>query len=269
MTTETSPLETGQPGPDLPKPAGSPTSGGGSPLVRVTELEVSYGDARALFGVSFDVPAGSVTAVLGANGAGKSSLAAAIAGVVPPSGGSVVFDGHDVTGAPAHRMSRLGVSFVPESRNIFPHLSVRDNLRAQIRFTVERTDRAAALDRAMALFPVLAERARQAAGTLSGGEQQMLSLARVLAAPPKLLIADEMSLGLAPKMVDLVFESLVRIRDEGVTVLLIEQFVERALGFADEAVILRRGRVGWKGHARDSGPELLEEYLGGESASTL
>ncbi|MFA5883971.1 MAG: ABC transporter ATP-binding protein [Acidimicrobiia bacterium] len=259
MTMQTDPT-----GPTSPPPGADSAA-----LLRVTDLQVSYGDAKALFGVSFDVPAGSVTAVLGANGAGKSSLAAAIAGVVPPSGGTVEFDGQDVTGFAAHKMSRLGVSFVPESRNIFPHLSVRDNLRAQMRFTVPRAERAPALARALDLFPVLAERSRQAAGTLSGGEQQMLSLARVLAAPPKLLIADEMSLGLAPKMVDLVFESLRKIREEGVTVLLIEQFVERALGFADEAVILRRGRVGWQGHARDAGSELLEEYLGGESASTL
>jgi branched-chain amino acid transport system ATP-binding protein len=116
---------------------------------------------------------------------------------------------------------------------------------------------------------VLAERRNQKAGTLSGGEQQMLALARVLAAPPKLLIADEMSLGLAPKMVDLVFDSLHKVRNEGVTVVLIEQFVERALAFADEAVILRHGLVGWKGHASEAGNELLAEYLGGESASAL
>ena len=146
---------------------------------------------------------------------------------------------------------------------------MRDNLWAQIRFTVPANARRAALDHAFEMFPILAERRRQQAGTLSGGEQQMLTLARVLAAPPKLLIADEMSLGLAPLMVDLVFESLVRARDEGVTVLLIEQFVERALGFADEAVILRHGLVGWRGHANQAGSELLAEYLGGETASTL
>jgi ABC-type branched-subunit amino acid transport system ATPase component len=239
------------------------------PLLRVADLEVAYGEARALFGVSFDVRAGSVTTVLGANGAGKSSLASAISGVVKPNAGRVVFAGEDITGWSAHRICKLGLAYVPESRNIFPHLSVRDNLWAQIRFTVSGSARREALDRAFELFPVLAERRRQQAGTLSGGEQQMLSLARVLAAPPKLLIADEMSLGLAPLLVDLVFESLAKARDEGVTVLLIEQFVERALGFADEAVILRHGLVGWRGHARDAGTELLAEYLGGESASTL
>ena len=239
------------------------------PILRVTDLEVAYGEAHALFGVSFDVRAGSVTTVLGANGAGKSSLASAIAGVVKPSAGSIVFEGEDITGRTAHRVCKLGLAYVPESRNIFPHLSVRDNLWAQIRFTVPANPRRAALDHTFEMFPILAERRRQQAGTLSGGEQQMLTLARVLAAPPKLLIADEMSLGLAPLMVDLVFESLVRAHDEGVTVLLIEQFVERALGFADEAVILRHGLVGWHGHANQAGSELLAEYLGGETASTL
>lgn len=239
------------------------------PLLRVTDLEVAYGEARALFGVSFDVQAGSVTTVLGANGAGKSSLASAIAGVVKPAAGRVEFDGDDITGRSANTICKLGLAYVPENRNLFPHLSVKDNLWAQLRFSLPRAQRRDAFDRALEMFPVLAQRRRQAAGTLSGGEQQMLSLARVLAAAPKLLIADEMSLGLAPLMVDFVFESLQRARDEGVTVLLIEQFVERALGFADDAVILRHGLVGWRGHAQDAGDELLAEYLGGETASTV
>jgi branched-chain amino acid transport system ATP-binding protein len=239
------------------------------PLLRVADVEVAYGEARALFGVSFEVREGSVTTVLGANGAGKSSLAAAVAGVVRPSAGRIEFDGQDITGRSASSICKLGLAFVPESRNLFPHLTVKDNLWGQLRFSLPRAQRKDAYDRALALFPVLAERRRQAAGTLSGGEQQMLSLARVLAAAPKLLIADEMSLGLAPKMVDLVFESLATARDEGVTVLLIEQFVERALAFADEAVVLRHGLVGWQGPAADAGDELLAEYLGGETASTL
>jgi branched-chain amino acid transport system ATP-binding protein len=257
MTTETIPTTPATDG--APDPV----------LLDVRDLEVAYGAARALFGVSLTVPRGSVTTVLGANGAGKSSLASAIAGVVTPSAGTVTFNGEDITGISAHKASKRGISYVPENRNIFPHLSVRENLWAQLRFSVPRNERKAALERALEMFPVLAERRSQHAGTLSGGEQQMLALSRVLAAPPELLIADEMSLGLAPKMVDLVFESLVRIRDEGVTVLLIEQFVERALGFADHAVILRHGLVGWHGRASDAGTELLAEYLGGESASTL
>ena len=249
--------------------ASSSPTGERAPLLRVRDVEVAYGAARALFGVSLDVRAGSVTAVLGANGAGKSSLAAAIAGVVTPTAGTIELDGEDITGLAPHQVCKHGIAYVPEDRNLFPHLSVRDNLWAQLRFSVPRAERKDALDRALTMFPVLGERRRQLAGTLSGGEQQMLALSRVLAAPPKLLIADEMSLGLAPLMVDLVFQSLVRIRDEGVTVLLIEQFVERALGFADEAVILRHGLVGWHGHAGDAGTELLAEYLGGESAGTL
>jgi branched-chain amino acid transport system ATP-binding protein len=240
-----------------------------TPLLRVTDLEVAYGEVRALFGVSFDVQAGSVTTVLGANGAGKSSLASAIAGVVRPRAGTVEFDGRDITGRAANTVCKLGLAYVPENRNLFPHLSVKDNLWAQLRFSLPRAQRRDAFDRALEMFPVLGQRRNQAAGTLSGGEQQMLSLARVLAAAPTLLIADEMSLGLAPQMVDLVFESLVRARDEGVTVLLIEQFVERALAFADEAVILRHGVVGWRGHARDAGEELLAEYLGGETSSSV
>jgi branched-chain amino acid transport system ATP-binding protein len=241
----------------------------GAPLLEITDVEVAYGEARALFGVSFSVPRGSVTAILGANGAGKSSLASAIAGIVHPRAGRIVFDGRDITGKASHTIAKMGLAYVPESRNLFPHLSVKDNLWAQLRFSLPRAQRKDAYEKAMEMFPVLADRRTQAAGTLSGGEQQMLALARVLAASPQLLIADEMSLGLAPLIVDLVFESLQRARDEGITVLLIEQFVERALGFADQAVVLRHGLVGWQGAAADAGSELLAEYLGGETASTL
>jgi branched-chain amino acid transport system ATP-binding protein len=164
----------------------------------------------------------------------------------------------------AAQISRMGVAYVPEERAIFPHLSVIDNLRVLLRYAVPATDRTAALDRALELFPVLGERRRQQAGTLSGGEQQMLSLARVLAAPPKLLIADEMSLGLAPRLVDLVFESLRKAQEQGVTILLIEQYVERALELAGEAVILRRGRIAWRGPSADAHQELVAGYLGSE-----
>jgi branched-chain amino acid transport system ATP-binding protein len=240
-----------------------------TPLLEISDVQVSYGEARALFGVSLAVPRGSVTAILGANGAGKSSLASAIAGVVRPSAGRIVFAEQDITGKSAHAVAKMGLAYVPESRNLFPHLSVKDNLWAQLRFSLPRSQRRDAYNKALETFPVLAERRDQAAGTLSGGEQQMLALARVLAASPKLLIADEMSLGLAPLIVDLVFESLERARDEGITVVLIEQFVERALAFADQAVVLRHGLVGWQGAAADAGDELLAEYLGGETASSL
>jgi branched-chain amino acid transport system ATP-binding protein len=233
------------------------------PLLSVEDLDVAYGDAQALFGVGLEIAAGEAVAVLGPNGAGKSSLAAAIGGRVRPSGGRIRFQGRDVTGWPAHRLTRLGIAFVPEGRAIFPHLTVLENLRVRLRHAVPAGERSAALDRALAAFPLLAERRRQPAGTLSGGEQQMLSLARVLAAPPRLLIADEMSLGLAPIVVELVFDALTQARREGVTVLLIEQYVQRALDFADRSVILRRGHVAWHGPTSEAGGELVAGYLGG------
>ncbi|MEX0665427.1 MAG: ABC transporter ATP-binding protein [Acidimicrobiia bacterium] len=236
-----------------------------APVLEVEGLEVHYGEARAVFGVDLKIASGEVLAVLGPNGAGKSSLAAAITGRVSPAAGTVRIAGQDVTKSSAADISRLGVAYVPEERAIFPHLSVADNLRVLLRYAVPRDDRAAAVERALELFPVLGERRRQQAGTLSGGEQQMLSLARMLAAPPKLLIADEMSLGLAPRLVDLVFDSLRRAREEGVTILLIEQYVERALGIANDAVILRRGRIGWSGPASEAHAELVAGYLGSES----
>lgn len=233
-----------------------------TPVLAVESIEVSYGEARAVFGVDLTIPPGGALAVLGRNGAGKSSLAAAIGGTVRPSAGRVLLDGTDVTRVPSNRRSRLGIAFVPEERAIFPHLSVLDNLRLRLRHAVARRERGAALERAFELFPVLAQRRRQSAGTLSGGEQQMLSLARVLAAPPRLLVADEMSLGLAPRLVDLVFSTLTRARAEGVAVLLVEQYVERALEFADDAVIMNRGRIVWRGPASTAGGQLATGYLG-------
>jgi branched-chain amino acid transport system ATP-binding protein len=232
------------------------------PLLAVEDLDVAYGDAQALFGVGLEIAASAAVAVLGPNGAGQSSLAAAIGGRVRPSGGRIRFEGRDVTGWPAHRLTRLGIAFVPEDRAIFPHLTVLENLRVRLRYAVPSGERSAALDRALAAFPLLAERRHQPAGTLSGGEQQMLSLARVLAAPPRLLIADEMSLGLAPIVVELVFDALTQARREGVAVLLIEQYVQRALAFADRAVILRRGHVAWHGPTSEAGDELVAGYLG-------
>jgi branched-chain amino acid transport system ATP-binding protein len=233
-----------------------------APRLEVEDLEVAYGEARALFGVSFGLERGRALAVLGANGAGKSSLAAAIAGAVPTAGGRVRIDGVDTTNRPPHRIARQGVAYVPEGRGIFPHLSVLDNLRAMLRAAVPAAERPAALDRAMATFPILGERRRQAAGTLSGGEQQMLALARVLAAPPRLLIADEMSLGLAPMLVELVFDGLRRAKDEGVTILLVEQYVDRALALADDALVMRQGEVAWRGPAADAHAEAAAGYLG-------
>jgi branched-chain amino acid transport system ATP-binding protein len=231
------------------------------PILEVSHLEVCYGPSQALFNVGLSVSAGSVLAVLGANGAGKSTLARAISGLVRPSAGTVLFDGQDVTGWPAHRIRKAGLTYIPEGRGIFPGLSVIDNLRMAVA-QERRSDRADAIARAIERFPVLGTRGSQRAGSLSGGEQQMLALARALAVSPKLVIADEMSLGLAPLVTESVFEGLEDARRSGITIVLSEQFVHRALGMADSCVILTRGQVGWSGPASEAGQEVIDRYLG-------
>lgn len=237
------------------------------PLLKVQDLDVRYGSSRALFGVSMSVEPGTVLAVLGANGAGKSTLARAVSGLVPPTLGRVHFDGHDITGAPAYRIRKLGLTYIPEGRGIFPGLSVVDNLRMAVA-QEKRAERAAAIDRAIDRFPVLGQRRTQRAGSLSGGEQQMLALARALAVSPKLVIADEMSLGLAPIVTESVFEGLEQARRSGITIVLTEQFVHRALAMADNCVILTRGQVGWYGPAAEAGQEVIDRYLGDAEPAT-
>jgi branched-chain amino acid transport system ATP-binding protein len=237
-------------------------------LLAVDHLDVRYGSVQALFGVSLDVPAGSVVAVLGANGAGKSTLARAVSGLVPSVGGTIRFDGRDITKAKPHDIRRAGLVHIPEGRGIFPGLTVQENLRMAVRRVGTPDERRTAIERAFELFPRLEERRSQRAGTLSGGEQQMLALARAVAVPPKLIIADEMSLGLAPIVVDAVFESIARAAASGVTIVLIEQFIHRALGLATQCVILQRGNVAWAGSSDDAQQEILDRYLG-ESADAL
>ncbi len=236
------------------------------PMLVVEDLDVSYGASQALFGVSLEVAAGSLVAVLGANGAGKSTLARTVSGLVPSTAGHVRFDGVDVTKTAAHKLSADGLTHIPEGRGIFPGLSVLENLRMAVG-QLKRGERVAAMDRAIERFPVLGERRRQGAGTLSGGEQQMLALARALAVTPKLIIADEMSLGLAPLVAEEVFQGLDEARKSGITVVLIEQFVHRALALADHCIILTRGRVGWSGPASEAHQEVIDRYLG-EAAPT-
>ena len=238
------------------------------PLLSVDALDVKYGSVQALFDVSIDVPTGTVVAVLGANGAGKSTLARAVSGLVPSTGGAVTFDGRDITKAKPHDIRRAGLVHIPEGRGIFPGLSVQENLRMAVRRVGTTDERRQGIDHAYELFPRLAERRSQRAGTLSGGEQQMLALARALAVTPKLIIADEMSLGLAPIVVDTVFESIERAAHGGVTVVLIEQFIHRALALASECVILMRGSVAWSGASGDARQEVLDRYLG-ESADAM
>ena len=231
------------------------------PLLEVRNLDVSYGSSQALFSVSVSVEPGTVLAVLGANGAGKSTLARAVSGLVRPGGGKVFFEGREVTGLPAYKMRKLGLTYIPEGRGIFPGLTVIDNLRMAVA-QERRGERASCIDRAIDRFPVLGNRRSQRAGSLSGGEQQMLALARALAVSPKLVIADEMSLGLAPLVAESVFEGLEEARRSGITVVLTEQFVHRALAMADSCTILTRGHVGWSGPASGAGQEVIDRYLG-------
>jgi branched-chain amino acid transport system ATP-binding protein len=188
-----------------------------------------------------------------------------LSGLVPSSGGSVELRGQDITKLSPTKIRRAGLVHLPEGRGVFPGLTVLENLRMAL--VTEGRGRDEALERAFELFPILGKRRRQQAGTLSGGEQQMLSLARALMVQPRLVIADEMSLGLAPKLVDVVFDSLARARDMGVSVLMIEQFAGRALAFADQCLILQRGRVSWSGRADQAGKEVLRGYLGEAAAA--
>jgi branched-chain amino acid transport system ATP-binding protein len=236
-------------------------------MLVVEELDVSYGACQALFGVSLEVEAASMIAVLGANGAGKSTLARTVSGLVPPTAGRIRFDGVDITKRAPHKLSAEGLAHIPEGRGIFPGLTVSENLRMAVK-QLKRADRAGAIEAAMDRFPVLGQRQRQGAGTMSGGEQQMLALARALAVTPKLIIADEMSLGLAPLVTDAVFEGLEQARASGVTIVLIEQFVHRALGMADRCVILNRGCVAWSGPASEAHQEVIDRYLGEVAHST-
>lgn len=229
------------------------------------DLEVAYGPAKALHGVSIEVGKGSVTALLGPNGAGKSTFARAVSGLVPVQGGSCHFQGVNITGWAAHRIRRAGLVHVPEGRGIFPGLSVLDNLLMAVGTSRGRRQRAEQVERAFDLFPKLASRRHQRAASMSGGEQQMLALGRAMAVQPSLIVADELSLGLAPLIVEEVFASLETARREGVTVILIEQFIHRALAFADRCAIVARGRIVWSGSADVASSEVLDRYMGGHA----
>ena len=235
-----------------------------NPILSVAGLEVRYGAALALSDVNLDATEGSVLAILGTNGAGKSTLARACSGLVPCTAGTIHFAGQDVTDWSADRRRRAGLIYLPESRGIFPNLSVLENLRLAVRLM---KDKAAALDKAFSLFPVLGQRKGQRAGSLSGGEQQMLSLARALAVDPKLVVVDEPSLGLAPRMVELVFDTLEQAKRSGMTLIIIEQFAHKALALADRCVILRRGQITWNGGADAAATQLSKIYFGAEASA--
>jgi branched-chain amino acid transport system ATP-binding protein len=217
----------------------------------VRNLEVSYGQARALNGVSFSVPSGSLNAVVGANGAGKTSLVRAIAGMLRPSGGQVVFNGVDITGLESSETCELGIGQVAEGRQIFPTLTIDENLQLGSALRRSSRDYAVNLERVFDLFPRLVERRKQKAGTLSGGEQQMLAIGRCLMSNPIFIMFDEPSLGLSPLMVELVFSAILELKKSGLTILLIEQNVAESLALADFATVLESGKVVLAGTAAD------------------
>jgi branched-chain amino acid transport system ATP-binding protein len=223
------------------------------PLLQLDDVSSGYGPFRALFHVSFALAPGKVLALLGSNGSGKTTVARVCSGLLAPTMGKVWFDGIDVTDWRPYRFARLGIVHAPEGRSVFASLTVEENLDLTFRRSRGRTGARDALDEAYSLFPRLGERRRQIAGTLSGGEQRMLSLARVLVEQPRLLIADELSLGLAPIIVDEVYKTLERIRDAGTTLLLVEQHVQHALGIADDAIVMVKGEVAYSGPVSELG----------------
>ena len=234
-----------------------------SDLLELDRVSAGYGKFRAVFDVSFSVPEGHAVALLGPNGAGKSTVARLCTGLIPVTGGSVRFDGNDITGLPTWRLSRLGIAHAPEGRSVFGTLTVEENLTLPFRRLLGKAGMGAAMERAYAAFPRLGERRKQVAGTLSGGEQRMLSLAKVLANPPRLLVVDELSLGLAPIVVDEVFATLARIREAGSSLLIVEQHVGKALSLADRAVLLTKGSVAYEGRTDELGDQIAQLLPGG------
>lgn len=241
-----------------------------TPLLEVNGLEAGYDDALILRGVDLIADAEQIVAIVGPNGAGKSTLLKAVYGLVRPSGGSVRFEGTDITGERADRLTRRGMNLVPQVDNVFPSLSIAENLHVGA-LVLTRSERPTEIARVLELFPLLAERRRQRAGSLSGGQRKLVALARALVTRPRLLLLDEPSAGLSPVAIDLVFEKLVEIRSLGIAIVMVEQNARRALALADTGYVLDTGRNAYSG----SGPTLLgdprvvELYLGGSGAGTI
>jgi len=233
-------------------------------MLRIEDLDVFYGDVQAVEGVSLDVDEGAIVAIVGANGAGKTTLIRAVAGMNRSARGRVLFRGENILGWPSHRICNLGIGQVAEGRQIFPTLSVEENLDIGAMLPRARPTRNRNRDRAFALFPVLAERVRQPAGTLSGGEQQMLAIARCLMGAPQLIMFDEPSLGLAPAIVYRVLDTIRDLNRDGVTCLLVEQNVALSLKLASRAYVLENGRVTLTGAGADllADDRVRSAYLG-------
>ncbi|MCX7314918.1 MAG: ABC transporter ATP-binding protein [Alphaproteobacteria bacterium] len=233
-------------------------------MLAVENLEVSYGDVRALDGVSLEVPEGAIVAIVGANGAGKTTLIRTIAGMLRPEGGRIMLRGDNIAGLPSHRICNLGIGQVAEGRQIFPTLSVLENLEMGAMLPRARGEQAKNLERMLAMFPRLDERKDQAAGTLSGGEQQMLAIGRCLMSKPNLVMFDEPSLGLAPAIVQHVLQTIRDLNREGLTCVLVEQNVAVSLKLASRAYVLENGRVtlSGTGAALLADDRVRQAYLG-------
>jgi branched-chain amino acid transport system ATP-binding protein len=237
-------------------------------MLQVTDLKAGYGRVEVLHGLNFNVSKGQLVTLIGSNGAGKTTTLRAISGMLRPQSGAITLGEKEIAGLPSHSVARLGLAHSPEGRRIFPALSVADNLRlgAFTRLTGarEKGDVEADIDRMYELFPRLKERRIQQAGTLSGGEQQMLAMGRALMSRPEILLLDEPSMGLAPRLVEGVFDTIRRLKEEKVTMLLVEQFAAMALDVADHAYVLENGRIRFQGPARNlkTDPAVRAAYLG-------
>jgi len=236
-------------------------------MLEVDNIEVRYGAIRALKGVTFHVDTGEIVALLGANGAGKTTTQKTVSGMLRPSSGSIIYEGQQIDGIPAHELINLGICHVPEGRHVFPRMTVHENLEmGAFRFrSVDQAD----LERVLELFPRLRERFKQQAGTLSGGEQQMLAIGRALMGKPRLLLLDEPSMGLAPLIVAQIFEIIREVNASGVTVLLVEQNAAQALGLANRGYVLETGEIVLEGTGADllADDRVRAAYLGEDIAS--
>ena len=235
-------------------------------LLELKDVHVKYGDMEALKGIDCEVNEGEIVTLIGANGAGKSTMLKAITHIIPVSEGKIFFEGEDITNISAAKTVSRKITLAPEGREVFPELSVEQNLRIGAYTINDKSQISNSFKRVYELFPRLLERQKQSAGTLSGGEQQMLAIGRALMIEPKLLLLDEPSLGLAPNLIDLIFDMIKRIRDQGTTVLLIEQNANMALSVADRAYVLETGNIVLSGNAKDiaQNPQVKSAYLGGK-----
>lgn len=233
-------------------------------MLDVRDLSAGYGDITILWNVSLSVPRGEVVALVGANGMGKTTLLRAISGIVRSSAGTIHVGGADVTGLPAHKVAGQGVAHVPEGRQLFPSMTVEENLAMGAYLAEAKANRAGSMEHVFTLFPRLRERRTQLAGSLSGGEQQMLAIGRGLMLRPQLLMLDEPSLGLAPIIVEEIFVIVARLCSEGMTILLVEQNVQQALRLAEHAYVLENGRITLQGRSSDllNNPQVRSAYLG-------